>query len=275
MKLKWACRVAICLAAMLLVSPAAARAADRTAEHDQYGAQLWQYVQDVKPSYKQWTVADDDLGLPGPARSKSGNTYLNGRAAAQLDDLPHNSLTVDEHCDDDGNAMFVTVRLKAKEGYDARNADWYWAHYLADGTLLKTSADKNPYVKDGFVTVVDDGRLWVFPDVSADLVEFFKSGEPAQQVIRPGVGPLGMTLKSSDTETSLAYLVAHDGFETFVDDGRIWVFPAGSPAVKEYEEVGEPGKYVIRPGAGPLGMTVKALDNDTMEAYLRVATRQE
>ena len=30
---------------------------------------------------------------------------------------------------------------------------------------------------------------------------------------------------------------------------------------------------VIRPAAGPLGMTVKALDNETMEAYLRVATR--
>jgi hypothetical protein len=82
-----------------------------------------------------------------------------------------------------------------------------------------------------------------------------------------------MTVKSIEPGTIVAYLVARDGFETFVDDGRIWVFPAGSPAVKEYKEVGEPGKYVIRPGAGPLGMTVKALDNETMDAYLRVATR--
>jgi hypothetical protein len=97
--------------------------------------------------------------------------------------------------------------------------------------------------------------------------------ESAKIAVRPGAGPGGRTVKSVEPETILAYLAARDGFETFIEDGRIWVFPAGDPAIKEFEEVGEPGKYVIRPGAGPLGMTVKASDNETMEAYLRVASR--
>jgi hypothetical protein len=390
-------RVSFCLLATLVFCQAAAFSADRKEEHERFGKELWSYVQNSKPTYQDWAVAEDDLGLPGPARSENCTTYLHRRAAASLADLPQKSLVVDEHCDADGNVLAVTVRLKAKEGYDARNGDWYWAHYLPDGTLLKTSADKNPHAKCGFVTCVDDGRLWVFPEVSADLAEFYKVGEPAKHVIRPGVGPRGMTLKSPDTETLLAYVVAKpgfftkiddgrlwvckegteeaetiasggelgkrvirpaggplgmtingpdnetideyltakkgfatrleegrlwvfragsdeldeydagnesakiavrpgagpggmtiksvepetivaylaacDGFETFIDDGRIWVFPAGDPAIKEFQEVGEPGKYVIRPGAGPLGMTVKALDKETMDAYLRVASR--
>ena len=71
--------------------------------------------------------------------------------------------------------------------------------------------------KPGFVTIFEDGRLWVFRANSKELADFRKDGELAKQVVRPGVGPRGMTLKGPDTETILGYVVAQDGFETFLD----------------------------------------------------------
>ena len=44
------------------------------------------------------------------------------------------------------------------------------------------------------------------------MADYFKVGEPAKHVIRPGAGPMGMTLKSPDTETLLAYVVANGRF---------------------------------------------------------------
>jgi hypothetical protein len=79
-----------------------------------------------------------------------------------------------------------------------------------------------------------------------------------------------MTIKSPDEETILDYMAAADGFFTKVEDKRIWVFRPGSDDLKEYQKSGEPTKCVIRPGAGPLGMTVKSPDTETIQAYLRV-----
>ncbi len=64
------------------------------------------------------------------------------------------------------------------------------------------------YARDGFVTSVVDGRLWVFKAGSADLETFRKSGEPAKSVTRPGKGPGGITLRSGDAGTLDAYMAA-------------------------------------------------------------------
>lgn len=77
--------------------------------------------------------------------------------------------------------------------------------------------------KCGFVSQVDDGRLWVFREGSEALVDFVTSGEPAKQVIRPAAGPMGMTIKSTDTETINEYLTAKTGYVTRDVDGRVWI----------------------------------------------------
>lgn len=52
------------------------------------------------------------------------------------------------------------------------------------------------YNKAGFVTAIEDGRLWVFKEGSKELEEFKASGEPAFSVARIADGPEGMTIKA-------------------------------------------------------------------------------
>lgn len=59
-----------------------------------------------------------------------------------------------------------------------------------------------------------------------------------------------------------------DGFTTFVEDGRLWVFKNGSTELEDFKKHGEPAKMATKIGAGPAGMTVKSADIDTVEAYL-------
>ncbi len=60
--------------------------------------------------------------------------------------------------------------------------------------------------KPGFWTREVDGRLWVFRSGSRELAAFQKSGPPARQVTRLGVGPGGMALKSTDASIIDGYL---------------------------------------------------------------------
>ncbi|MBI1372617.1 MAG: hypothetical protein GC159_07630 [Phycisphaera sp.] len=71
-----------------------------------------------------------------------------------------------------------------------------------------------------------------------------------------------MSIKALDKDTAIEYLAAKDGFVTKVEEGRLWVFKSGGDM-----EMSE--KHVTRVGAGPMGMTIKALDKDTIETYLR------
>jgi hypothetical protein len=63
-----------------------------------------------------------------------------------------------------------------------------------------------PYDKPGFVTKVEDGRLWVFKEGSKELEQFEKHGEPTIHVSKIGEGPEGMTLKGPSYEVLDAYL---------------------------------------------------------------------
>lgn len=58
------------------------------------------------------------------------------------------------------------------------------------------------------------------------------------------------------------------GFQVYLRDGRLWVFREGSEAIAEFERVGEPGKFVTNIGDGPGGITIRAEDVATIEAYL-------
>ncbi len=72
--------------------------------------------------------------------------------------------------------------------------------------VLSTGAWAGPYDKPGFVTELDDGRLWVFREGSKELEEFKKTGEPVKQYTDIGNGPNGMTVKAADEQTLKDYL---------------------------------------------------------------------
>jgi hypothetical protein len=135
----------------------------------------------------------------------------------------------------------------------------------------KTSSAANT-ASAGFVVIpAADNRVWVFREGSKELEEFRKQGEIAKHVTRPGAGPGGVTVKAPDRETIIEYAVARDGFVTFVRDERVWVFRPGSKDLAEFQKSGEPAKSVTRIGAGPMGMTVKAPDGETIDAYVAAA----
>lgn len=73
-------------------------------------------------------------------------------------------------------------------------------------SIFATAVFASQYDKPGFVTEVEDGRLWVFRADSAELKEFQASGEPAKQFTEIGAGPDGMTVKSADAQTLEDYL---------------------------------------------------------------------
>lgn len=121
--------------------------------------------------------------------------------------------------------------------------------------------------RKGFVTELVDERIWAFREDAPELETFKRGGELAKHVTRIGVGPGNTTVKAPDSETILAYVAAREGFQCFVDDGRLWVFADGSPDLTAFVQGGEPAKHVTRIGAGPMGCTIKAPDAATLQAY--------
>lgn len=132
------------------------------------------------------------------------------------------------------------------------------------------------YDIDGFKTQIEDGRLWVFEDGSEELAFFKEHGEPAVQFTNIGAGPDGMTVKAANQASLDKYLAATSGgsefdikgFKTKIEDGRLWVFEAGSKDLAFFEEHGEPAVQFTNIGAGPNGMTVKAASQETLDKYL-------
>ena len=58
----------------------------------------------------------------------------------------------------------------------------------------------------GFITEIENGRLWVFKEGSPEYQDFKQHGEPAKQFSNIGAGPNGMTVKSADQATLDEYL---------------------------------------------------------------------
>jgi hypothetical protein len=75
-------------------------------------------------------------------------------------------------------------------------------------TLLAGTAGASQYDKPGFITEIEDGRLWVFRADSQELKDFNAHGEPAKQFSDIGTGPDGMTVKAADEQTLKDYLEA-------------------------------------------------------------------
>lgn len=64
------------------------------------------------------------------------------------------------------------------------------------------------FAKRGFVTFVDDGRLWVFREGSEAAADYRRGHEPRRSITLIGRGPNGMAVRSVDRETIEAYLAA-------------------------------------------------------------------
>lgn len=73
-------------------------------------------------------------------------------------------------------------------------------------SLFASVSFASQYDKPGFVTQVEDGRLWVFREGSEQLKDFKAHGEPAKQFTEIGTGPEGMTVKSGDEKALKDYL---------------------------------------------------------------------
>ena len=112
--------------------------------------------------------------------------------------------------------------------------------------------------REGFTThlepVGDSHMLWVLAE----------GQQPSEKHISMvAAGPRGLTIRAVDKATALAYIAARPGFETRIetvgDRPMLWVLKPG-------DQISD--KHVTRVAAGPRGLTVKAVDRDTIDAYL-------
>lgn len=122
--------------------------------------------------------------------------------------------------------------------------------------------------KEGFYSKLEEGRLWVFRLGSKELEAYQKYGELAKYIVLPKGGPMGLTIKAPDEISLLSYMCARDGFVTRIEGSRLWVFRPGSKELSAFERDGDLAKHVVRPRAGPGGITIKAPDAETIDAYL-------
>ena len=243
---------------LCLAGSPAATGNDRSEAHQQYLTKVWNYVDGI--DYRSWPQLEGTLCIDvGPRLGRK--TFIK-----QQGDWGTGSEIISEHWVDE-ELIAVSVFLKQHAGYSQKNRDWYWAHFTADGQVVSASPDKERFRKPGYVTWVIDGRLWVFSMSSKDAVDFVKTGDLAKNVTRIAAGPDRMTVRSSDSEVIDAYLATKNGFFVIPDDGRLWVYRHCDPALTEFLSGNEPAKVVIRPGAGPEGATLKAIDAETLNAY--------
>ncbi len=255
-------RIVACLLAVVaagFLTPAVEAGNPRSEAHQKFVATLWKYVQEA--GYQTWPQVEQPPGIGvGPWFGQKIFAMDKGEWAA-------GSTLISEHWAEDALSG-ISVFVKQKEGYSDRNKDWYWAHFAADGTVVSAIGDKERFRKPGFVSWEIDGRLWVFVMTSRDAADFAKSGDLAKNVTRPAAGPDSMTIRSADSKTNDAWVASKGGFFVKEDEGRLWVFRSDDPALAKFLAGIEPAKMVIRPGAGPGGATLKALDAETIAAYL-------
>jgi hypothetical protein len=126
------------------------------------------------------------------------------------------------------------------------------------------------FTPNQFVTKTKNGRIWVFRPGSEGLKEFTTTGGVGDHVTLVGVGPDGETMKSPEKENIVGYLLAEKGFVVAhnKNTGRMWVFSAGSEELRSFQAGHEPAKMVTKVGAGPMGKTIRAVEKDTIDAYL-------
>lgn len=118
------------------------------AEDTEYAAKLWSTMADMGLA----GVSGDNVvrGFPYEGIEPHGFVLDTLYATATIDghtgalvvkrNYGPEGVSVEEvQADAAGHLAAVTVMFRREEGYDSENRDWFWAKYLADGSL-----DKNP-----------------------------------------------------------------------------------------------------------------------------------
>jgi hypothetical protein len=118
-------------------------------------------AEDTDYAAKLWSVMEDK-GLAGVSGENvvRGFPYEGAEPHGFVLDTLYSTATIDGHsgalvvkrnygpegvsveevqADAAGHLAAITVMFKREDGYDAENANWFWAKYLSDGSL-----DKNP-----------------------------------------------------------------------------------------------------------------------------------
>ncbi len=103
------------------------------------GVDLYAHITD-EDDYRQWRLWPEK-GELYPAEEPHGaflTTYVNDRAHSAITGrkgaIPARSIIVKENYDADKNLVALTVMYKVA-GYNPEEGDWFWAKYLADGTI--------------------------------------------------------------------------------------------------------------------------------------------
>ena len=188
--------------------PSFARGAElRTTDHDKYARNLWKRVASSSP-WNNWTPAA--VGFKpayGPLLTPNSRAYVNTQGWPNPN--TYGALIIARHYDGRGpkaKPVSATIWHRVSRGYNPELNDWYWAHYLADGTLVATSADKNPHARRGYVAIPREEKVWVFAADSTELVRFVTKGELTQTIAHPNAGIDGKTLVAPDKKTIDGYL---------------------------------------------------------------------
>jgi len=122
--------------------------------------------------------------------------------------------------------------------------------------------------KEGFQSKMIDDRLWVYSDTDEEAAAVFGGEEPAKNATIPAAGPLGISLRSTDLDTIVAYIAAKPGFAVRNVEGVLWVFKSGTPELADFDAGNEPAKNATIPAAGPCGMSLRSTELNTIVDYL-------
>lgn len=185
---------------------------------------------------------DKGSSVPGVAQAFAGG----GGAAAGVEEFEKDGFEVDV---EDGRLWVLRSGDEKSEKHDTMIAAG--PRGMSVKALNRDTASEYLASKPGFDVEIEDGRLWVLRSGQE------KSEKHATLI---GAGPQGLTVKALDRETALEYLGSKPGFDVDVEDGRLWVLTPG-------QEKSE--KHATAIGAGPLNTSVKALDQDTLNAYAK------
>lgn len=240
-------------------------AAIRSADHQTFTEDFWTYLHEKYGDWKQLDVFPGKA--PTPEAGVVGTIYVNDVAAKDLAKLDFGSILVVEYKRDD-KPFAVSALFRARPGVNEKNDDWYELYYLADGTIVKSSADSSKYNHAGFLTKEIDGRLWILPLDSPSIAGLLEGEGPEKHVTLPGAGPDRKTIKTDSRETAIHYLFAKPGYVTYFEDGRAWIFAKHTDAAAYFKTEGLPEKHVTRIGAGPMRTTIKAPDAETIDKFL-------